>query len=218
MVGTLVKFWFLAFVSAIPIGPVGLSILRFSLSAGTMFGLFAIFGAMGADFIYASVACFGSALLTDFLRLHQVIIGSLGGVFLVCLGIHFILHPPSFSAKAGVTRIRSRLTPIVSTFLLTLANPASLFAFMGIFSVVAPGQIGMYQRFFMILAIVLGAMSWWLVLLLVLHFARGKISKTIIYWANIGAGCLIILLGSLALGNALYCVLKAFWYGTHCPW
>ncbi len=218
MVFAIIKVWFLALASAIPIGPVGLSIVRFSLGNGTVYGLLAILGAMGADFVYATLACFGTSLLTELLGQHQVGLGLLGGSLLLYLGIFFMRHPPMFTDGGMPLKKVHIATPIISTFFLTLANPTTLLAFVGIFSVVASTEISLFRNFALIVSLVAGSMSWWLFLVTMLHVARKRVSSSILHWANFIAGSLVAGAGVFVLGNAILRIIQSFLYGSVCPW
>ncbi len=218
MLSAVIKVWGLAFASAIPLGPVGLSIIRYTLGYGAWYGLIAVLGAVSADLVYALLAGFGATVLTDLLLHYQVIVGFIGGSLLVYLGIFFIQHPPHF-ATTGPQLARGRfLAPAISTFFLTLANPMTMVAFLGIFSVVANVSMSIAERFSLIGALVLGSFTWWIFLVLVLHLARARVSTSLIIVANFAAGCLIAGAGSFVILRAINCLINAWVAGGFCSW
>ncbi len=218
MISAIIKVWGLAVASAIPLGPVGLSIIRYTLSYGALYGCIAVLGAISADLLYALLAGFGATVLTDLLLNYQVFVGIFGGSLLIYLGFFFIRHPPQFLASGDVQLRASFLTPAVSTFFLTLANPMTIFAFWGIFSVVADASMSLAMRLGLVGALVAGSFSWWLFLVLVLHLARARVSNSLIVLANFGAGCLIAGAGFFVVLRAINCIIQAIIEGGYCAW
>ncbi|HAU30169.1 MAG: Lysine exporter protein (LYSE/YGGA) [candidate division TM6 bacterium GW2011_GWF2_43_17] len=218
MISSVIKVWGLAFASAIPLGPVGLSIIRYTLSYGALYGVVAVMGAISADLLYALLAGFGATVLTDVLLNYQVVVGLLGGSLLIYLGLFFIQHPPKFAAPGTMGLHANPLAPAISTFVLTLANPMTMFAFLGIFSVVADASMNFLERLGLVGALVMGSFSWWILLVLVLHLARARVSNSLIVIANLAAGCLIAGAGLFVILRAINCLIQAMIEGGYCAW
>lgn len=217
MFGSVIKVWALAVASAVPLGPVGLSIIRYTLSHGVSYGFFGVIGAISADLLYALLAAFGASLLVDFLTSYEAVISLLGGVLLTSLGLYFLKHPPSFDGAGKKADVGVGLyAPMVTTFLLTLANPMTLFAFLGIFSVTVTYSMGFWDQLFLVFALVFGSFSWWVFLVIVLHLARARVSHSLIIVANFFAGCLVSGIGLFIILRALNCFIQAFAEGGFC--
>ena len=84
----------IGFSLAIPVGPIGLLLIRRTLTRGRMSGLISGIGAATADGIYGAIAGFGLTLLSNFLFKHSVVLRLMGGMFLCYLGGRIFLSKP----------------------------------------------------------------------------------------------------------------------------
>ena len=129
----------LGFSIAAPVGPIGVLCIRRTLQNGFKSGLASGLGAASADAVYGAIAAAGLTLAADFLTEQQVWLGILGGAFLLFLGVKtFRSPPPDADGQAPST---SKLGgDYLSTFLLTLSNPITIFSFAAMFGGLSGGS------------------------------------------------------------------------------
>src|SRR5213592_2666684 len=88
----------LGFVVGFPIaaspGPISFLVLRRTLARGWRSGLVSGLGVATGDAIYAALAAFGVAVVTNVLISQRRWIGLLGGIALVVIGLRTISHNP----------------------------------------------------------------------------------------------------------------------------
>ena len=199
----LLKGLAIGFSLAAPVGPVGILCIRRTLAHGSKQGIIIGLSAASADMTYGIIAAFGVTLISNFISQEQHWIRLIGGISLLILGYRtFISHPATdslLSTKNGHTRI------FVSTFLLTLTNPMTLFAFAAIFVGIGLDKtMGLHgYSFFLVAGIFLGSLSWFSLLTTLVHFFREIITTVGLVIINKIAGSLLVLFGIIALWSGL---------------
>jgi threonine/homoserine/homoserine lactone efflux protein len=89
-----IKGILIGFSLAIPVGPIGLLLIRRTLTHGRMAGLVSGLGAATADGIYGSIAGFGLTLFSNFLMNNSLVLRLMGGAFLCYLGVRIFVSKP----------------------------------------------------------------------------------------------------------------------------
>ena len=128
----LLKGLIIGFSIAAPVGPIGVLCIRRTLAKGHASGLVSGLGAATADSVYGCVAGFGLTLVSSLLLEGQDWVRSMGGVFLLYLGIRTYLSKPSDGVPPA--RGLDLAGDYLSTFLLTLTNPLTILSFAAIFA------------------------------------------------------------------------------------
>jgi threonine/homoserine/homoserine lactone efflux protein len=123
----------IGFAIAAPVGPIGLLCIRRSLNDGRVAGFVSGLGAASADAVYGVIAVSGVTAITSVLLEYRSVLQLLGAVFLVYLGVS-IIRTPQVQSTAEGKNSPSLLAAYASTFGLTLANPATILSFIGIFA------------------------------------------------------------------------------------
>lgn len=200
----------IGFAIAAPVGPIGLLCIRRSLMGGFALGFATGLGAAAADGVYGAVAAFGLTAVSSFLLAQQSWLRLLGGVALIALGVR-IARKPAASADApnGGAQARDGNLPaaFAATFLLTIANPATILSFVAIFaglglsaSGAAPTAAGAAT---IVLGVFLGSASWWLILASASAALRRRFPPRAALWINRASGTAIAAFGGLALLSLL---------------
>ncbi len=118
---------------AVAIGPIALLIVNYSMTHGLRYGLRSALGAAGADFSYALVAFLaghGAVRVVEARRFFEMA----AGIGLVAFGAWLAVAalrrrvPVGPSTASGGKSVR----PLLTTYLLTLINPLTLVAFLGL--------------------------------------------------------------------------------------
>ena len=193
----------IGFSLAAPVGPVGILCIRRTLAHGNKRGIIVGLSAASADMIYGIVAAFGVTLISNFISQQQHWIRLIGGIFMFILGYRtFFSHPATdtiIDGKNGHART------FVSTFLLTLTNPMTMFAFAAIFAGIGLDKsMGLNgYSIFLVGGIFLGSLGWFTLLTSLVHFFREIITTDGLVIINKVAGSLLTLFGIIALWSGI---------------
>lgn len=185
---------------AAPVGPIGILCIQRSLHDGFKVGMMTGMGAALADGTYGLIAGFGLTTLSSFLAHHHLWIRFIGGLFLIYVGIRLIFARPE-DRLAGRSE-SSALHACITSFLLTLANPATILAFIALFAGLGIGIASTNYRevAIFVLGITLGSALWWILLsggvAFILHRKLGSSVLREINWIS---GSVILVFGVIAL-------------------
>lgn len=183
---------------AAPVGPIGLLCIRRTLAAGRWAGLVSGMGAATADAIYGCIAGFGLTFISQMLIDQAIWLRLIGGLFLCYLGIKTIVTPAA-SQAASVTHA-GLAGMYVSTLALTITNPLTILAFVGIFAglgMTTAAQPGL-EAAQLVLGVFLGSAMWWLILSSGANLLRGKLTQQLT-WINRISGSILVVFGVIAL-------------------
>lgn len=132
--GSLFKAFAFGITLAVAVGPIALMIVDRSVKSGIRQGLNAALGASTADFLFALVAFVAGGAIGPALAAHQGALRMSGSLALGGIGLQMgwngfrQLRLPHES-RLG---LESQRHPFVSTFSLTLINPLTVIAFVGL--------------------------------------------------------------------------------------
>jgi len=191
----LVKGLVLGFCIAAPVGPIGLLCIRTSITQGRLRGLACGLGAATADAVYGLIAALGLTAVTQLLLAHRSAIQTVGGTFLVFLGVKLALaRPPDKTADAS--RRGSHHGAYATTFLLTMANPATILSFVGIFAGIgiSVDRSG-FAAVLLVAGVFFGSAFWWVLLSAGASWLGGKLHPERLRLINILSGIAIALFG-----------------------
>lgn len=189
----------LGFSIAAPIGPISALCLRKTVRFGRLSGLFSGLGAAFADMIYALIAAFGLTLISDFLHQSRVWIHLGGGALLFFWGIKTFLSKTDY-AEPKISDPKTLFSDFLSTFLLTLTNPMTIFSFLALFAGLGLSQSARHYSVaaWIVLGVFLGSTLWWLILSIGAGMLKEKIHLGAMRKINQATGILLILCALLA--------------------
>src|SRR5258707_8331092 len=166
-------------VIAVPVGPVGVLCVRRTIFEGRLFGFLSGLGAATADTIFGIVAGFGLTVVSDVLLDYQTWLRVAGGLFLVYIGVS-ALRKRIVGSETPEKHAENLLSAYLSTFALTITNPVTILAFLGIFAGVGfTGEEATLGRPAMLVARVLaGSLIWWLGICLAAGLFRNSFGQT----------------------------------------
>jgi threonine/homoserine/homoserine lactone efflux protein len=201
-------------VIAAPVGPIGLLCISRTLERGPIVGLATGLGAAAADAAYGAVAAFGLMQIATALSEHQVALRLFGGLALCGLGLRSLLsRPAAMGAEGGDPSdpadpdwTKRHLTQCFgSAFLLTLANPATIFSFLAIFAALgwAEGLRGGAAASILVAGVFLGSALWWLGLSSATGLLRTRMDLRHRAWIQRGSGIAIFSFGLFAFLSAV---------------
>jgi len=192
----------MGFCIAAPVGPVGLLCIRRSITDGRVTGFFSGLGAATADALYGLLAALSLGAVTQFLLGHRNSFQFFGGIFLISIGVK-IVRSKSPDAVAGSAHARNLATAYVSTFALTLANPTTIFSFIGILAALGVGvnPSGVAPASWLVTGVFLGSAVWWLVLSTSASWLGAKLHAGRLHFINVSSGFLLIAYGGWQLAR-----------------
>jgi threonine/homoserine/homoserine lactone efflux protein len=181
----------IGFSIAAPVGPIGVLCIRRSVANGTRVGLATGLGAATADAAYGAIAGFGLTAVSTFLMNQRLWLNFFGGIFLCFLGLRtFMSKPAKTSTDTGMLTLAPAY---ISTILLTLANPMTIFSFLAVFAGLGLAAAANYAAAsLLVIGVFAGSALWWVILSNVAGSLRSSVSDTWMQAVNRLSGCLIL--------------------------
>jgi threonine/homoserine/homoserine lactone efflux protein len=181
---------------SIPLGPLGILCIQRTVNKTWKSGIFSGIGIATADTVYAFVAGFSLSIIIDFIRTYELYFKLVGLFVLVLLGIYIFRSNPTKQIQRYKRRGSSHLQDFLTTFLVTLSNPLSVFVFIAIFtsySIVLQFSHPL-EALLTIGGIFTGGTLWWVFITGLANLFRHKFTINALYWANrvIGLGVIVI--------------------------
>jgi threonine/homoserine/homoserine lactone efflux protein len=205
----LVQAAFIGLAIAAPVGPIGLLVIQRTLRSGLALGLATGLGAAVADAAYAALGAWGAAGAMQRLHAAQVPLTLAGAAFLAWLAWRTwrTLRSSSEASSQPVAVEHAQTRPASApwagllgafsgTFVLTLANPATVLSFVAIFASFGPA-LAQASPAWVVAGVFVGSALWWLALCLVMQRLRRNITEA--WRVRIGqASALLLALFALA--------------------
>jgi len=193
---------------AAPVGPVGVLCMRRAVSMGRLSAVTTGLGAATADALYASITAFGLTAIADLLLQYQTPAALVGGVFLIFLAVR--IAQMAFSGKPVTSDMvvsnRSYLTGYISTFFLTMTNPATILSFAAIFAGIGFLQNldQAYSATILVSGVFLGSALWWVILANIATALKKRLGSRFERYVNFASALVIGLFGVAALGSLAF--------------
>jgi len=181
----------IGFSIAAPVGPIGVLCIRRTIAEGRLAGFLSGMGAASADMFYGAVAAFGLTAIQELLIGQSTWLGTIGGIFLLYLGVKTFFSQPS--EKAAESKHGGLFGAYLTTFFLTITNPITILSFIAIFAGLQLGETdGSYlSATLMVLGVFLGSATWWLTLSFLVGLLRHRFNANWQTWINRIAGVII---------------------------
>jgi threonine/homoserine/homoserine lactone efflux protein len=190
----------IGFALAAPVGPVGILCIRRALADGRYAAFVAGLGAAFADTFYGAVAGLGLTIISSFLVEHALALRLVGGGFMTVLGGITFRTPARIEPQplSGPGLLRD----FISTFLITLSNPATILASMGVFAAIgALSNESTAASGVLIFGVFCGSTLWWLVLSGIAGALRERFSPQRLARLNQISGGLLLVFGIAILAS-----------------
>ena len=181
----------LGFTIAAAVGPISLLVIRRTLAEGQRYGLVSGLGVATADATYGAIAAFGLAAVTDALVSARQVLGLVGGVFLLWLAWQTARSVPSEAATAAPSGRRGYAGAYLSILGLTMANPMTILSFGALFAGLGVTSGATGDAALVVLGVLLGSTTWWIVLTTVVARLRTRVTPAWIHRINVGSGLII---------------------------
>jgi putative LysE/RhtB family amino acid efflux pump len=179
---------------AAPLGPIGALCINRALDRGFLAGVVGGLGTAVADAAYASLAAFGFVAFATTLALLAKPLTIGAGLFLLAVGLRFLV---SASSEQAISSSKGDLAKTISTtFLLTIANPATILTVAALFAGLGlAGALDPVSAAVLVAGVFVGSMAWWVTLSAGVTLARSRLPKSFATWVNRGSGLVILLFG-----------------------
>lgn len=197
-------------IVAAPIGPVNLICIRRTLAFGPLNGFLSGLGAALGDSVFGIVTAFGLTAIAQLIKGFYVPLQIIGGLLLIGFGIHTFFATPK---KRELDQVKSLdkgastlIGAIVSTFALTITNPATLLGFTALFAGLG-SLIGEKPRFVeaavLVGGVAAGSIAWWFTITTIVGLFHKNIDDRAMKWINHAMGVAITLFGLAVIGNLI---------------
>ena len=192
------------FVTA-PLGPVNVIIMQRALRYGFLSGVAAGAGAALADVIFACIAAFGVSTVSAFIEGHSRLIQLVGGSLVAIFGARILWRQQGLDRLLPEDQRRKGIFELtVTTFILTITNPATIFGFVAYFGALGewgPGQGDFLGTVQLVIGVAIGTLGWWSIVATVVTRLRVRFNDVTIARFNLIAGALLLGFGALILGR-----------------
>ncbi len=180
---------------SVPLGPLGLLLIQRTINKGFLSGLITGVGASFADLIYAIIAGLGIAFILNFIEGHEIVIRIIGATLILILGIKIFFSHPAEQFKRNKTKKKNLFVDFISSFFLTITNPATLFIFGAAFAAIdlSAGDDNTIKA--ILIGVFVGAMMWWLILAGFVSRYKHKFKLRRLWWMNKITGGIIFVFG-----------------------
>ena len=192
----------MGFAIAAPVGPIGILCLRRAVAGGFLAGLSSGLGAACADAVYAALALGALTFVAAVIARVVVPLHLVGGVALILLGLRtaFSALP---RASGDVVTARAGWLPLVTTFGLTIVNPATIVSFGAVVAAAGFGRgVDARGAAALVVGVFVGSALWWCVLSGFGSIVRRAISPAVMRAIDVGSGAALGAFGVWALASA----------------
>lgn len=198
-------------VASAPMGPVGVLIIQRTMNKGRWYGFVTGVGAALSDVVYALLTGFGlsfiSFIVNDPSPMTKRILQLGGSILLFAFGLYTYKTKPQTNLphKPGGKK-GSYFQNCLTGLLLTLGNPLIIFLFLALFArfafVIPLGENGVPRQFEQVagyMAIVAGALSWWLGVTYFIDKVRVRFDVERIWMLNHIIGIVVMVVSVMSL-------------------
>ena len=202
---TFIRALILGLFASIPLGPIGVIVIRRTLGKGRLSGFVSGLGAASADTFLAVIAGLGLVFVIDYINNHNVLFKILGGIVVIIIGIQIFLKNPVDQVKERKLKKSSLHTDFLSVLFLTLSNPLAVVYMLGLFAGIKPlnGSQNPFAYAIAFLGIFIAAAAWWFSLSTFVNIYRRKFRLRSLWWLNKITGAIIVLFGIATLVSIL---------------
>jgi len=191
-------------IIAVPVGPVGVMCVRRTIFQGRLAGFASGLGAATADALFGIIAGFGLTVVSDWLLGYENWLRAAGGCYLVYVGGSALTSEPP-AKRASQPDPETLFRDYASTFGLTLINPVTIVAFLGIFAAIGlSGQDATLGRAaILVLGVWVGSLLWWSGLSFGIGLFGGSFGRRHLAWINRGSGGILFATGAALLATSI---------------
>ena len=195
MMETLLTGFGVGLAVAAPVGPIGILCIRRTLTEGRATGLATGFGAASADAVYGIIAATGLAV-SGVLLSHADLLQIGGGTLIALLGI---LSLQTFFLNRATTEVvstsRGLFGAFATTFALTLGNPMTILAFVGLIAGLGATIDNPLAPYLLVVGVFIGSATWWLFLVHIALAVKTRLTPQVTRWLDLISGSVLLVWG-----------------------
>jgi threonine/homoserine/homoserine lactone efflux protein len=193
----------LGFVTASPVGPIGLLCLRRTLTRGVRTGLASALGISVGYAFWSYVAIHGLVTISHWVEQEQRLLQGAIGLFFLLYGVHGIFNTPDTSYHA--MQRKGRAAEFLSTFLVVFLNPATFIMFSALFALfgTAESYFGLAESLEIALSVFAGATACWVLITQIIQRASGSVRDSMYRSLSQKSAYAIMLFGLVILAYRL---------------
>lgn len=186
-------------------GPMFFLVLRRTLSRGWRSGVVSGLGVATGDAIYAALAAFSVAAITNALLEQRRWIALVGGIAIALIGLRTLIRRPDPDPPAGPGDSRgSSIAAYGSMVALTLGNPPTIISFAAIFAGLGIHVAsGWGPAAALVAGVLLGSAAWWIVMTGAAAMVRERVTPDVTHGIAVVSGIVLVGLGVLSAISAL---------------
>lgn len=188
----------IGFTLAAAVGPISMLVMQRTLARGWVLGMASGLGVAAADALFGLAGGLGLTAIAKALADYDIWLLGVGGLVLIYLGIKIFTSVTGEVIEHGGQDVKLETKGLIgafaSIFLLTLANPLTIFSFAAVYTEIAADKLELAANMAWVFAgsIFTGSGLWWLGLVSVVSLLRGKINPDLLKWINRVAGAAIV--------------------------
>jgi threonine/homoserine/homoserine lactone efflux protein len=191
------------FILSLPLGPIGIYCMEKTLVEGEKEGFFSALGMVSVDVIYGILAYLFLNQVEVLILTYETYLKFILGICLIIMGYKkFKSH---FEVKEIENEGEGIIKNFFTCFLVTLANPSTVFIFVAIFT--ALGIVEDSSKFFSLElggGIFIGGAFMWFVITYILYHWRKKIEFSTLEKITKSCGLVLLSFGALTLFTLCY--------------
>ena len=191
---------------AVPIGPISIMCVKYSLKQSFIAGLIVGLGAGSGDVIYAIIAGIGLEVVTNTVSGSASGFKILGGIFLILISIRALYVEKFFKLDLKdqkEARHDSNQYIFTAAFLTNIFNPITIILFISLFSGANITLDEDIEYILVPLGVFIGSVSWMVVMALFIHRIKHKITKKTAHNINLFSNILMMIFGLFSVYNGL---------------
>lgn len=208
LIDTFLKGIIVGLSVSVPLGPIGMLVIQRTLTRGRKYGVVTGLGATTSDLIYTGIVMFSLSFIIGFLENNRLIIQTIGSLIVLMFGIFiFKSNPVALPKIQERASVHSASSDFFTSFFLTLSNPLIIFVLIALFAQFefVSSNSGTLNYFVGYFGIFSGALSWWLLLTVIIHKSRNALNRGGLKMVNQVTGTIIMIIGVFSL---IYSILK----------
>lgn len=165
----------------IPVGVMGALCIQRVIKYNYISGLVTGLASSCVDFLFACAGAFGFVFISDFIQNYQIYFNCLFATVILLAGLSTFINPNVFKLVKSLN-ISSYKMLFISTILIGIMNPASIFSYLFAFSFFHISEsLTLINGLKLAVGVFVGTMIWWLFLITIIDQLKKRLHSK---WLN----------------------------------
>ena len=193
----LLRSFIVGLAVAAPVGPIGMLVIKRSLTRGGLHGFVTGLGAASADALFALAAALGLGAIVSVHGALANVLRITGALFLCFLAARTFLR--SKTDEAAPEQASSLGLAFATTLLLTLSSPVTILSFAAIATSLGVQKAAASDGVTLVVGVFLGSTVWWAFLSAAVGRLKKRIPDSVLRWLDRGSAVILGGFGIVAL-------------------